>query len=413
MGRSDGGTDIAYFIRIMKILYITYPDYIYTSGLIWNQVFTFLNRLCERDPNKKITLLSFVPVMQYLKKGKRAETIRKYLHPNIRLITLPAFLKRSWILPLFPIFFLLTLLPAKGVFWAFKPDLIHTRGMLPGWIASWIHGCKPWLLDMRGLFPEEGVELGFWPRDSLHFRIWKKIEKRLFKSCSAVNFVSEKMESHFASLGFQEKGALIPSGVDTRLFSPARDGEEKENCYRLVYSGSLSWENLEDLKQIYQLVSKIKTKSRLLVLSPKTSERKGEIIRREFLRHFSPEEFQIRFCWPEEVPGQLNKGGLGVLTRRPSTVTEVMWPIKCLEYWACGLPVLTTSQVASVADSIRKEGIGLVLGLKKPQKDQEVLVEFTSKEESIRRHCREVAESKYSLEKMTAAYEALYAKVLK
>jgi len=397
----------------MKILYITYPDYIYTSGLIWNQVFTFLNRLCEKDSKKEVTLLSFVPVTEWLNKGKRSEKIKKLLHKNIQLIALPAFLKRSWILPLFPIFVLFTIIVAKGVFWIKKPDLIHTRGMLPGLIASWIHGKKPWIMDMRGLFPEEGGELGFWARDGLQFRLWKKIERVLFKSCSAVNFVSEKMETHFAPLGFQEKGVLIPSGVDTNRFMPPKNSQDKDSSYRIVYSGSLSWENLEDLKKIFNLISKIKPKAKLIVITPKTSQKKGELIEQQFLRHFSSNDFQIQYCWPEEVPEELRKVRVGILTRQPSLVTEVMWPIKCLEYWASGLPVFTTAQVVSVADSIRKEGIGVVFGLEQAQKDQSDLVEFTAKEESIRRRCREAAEKIYSLDKMVEAYESLYSKVLK
>lgn len=394
----------------MRVLYITYPDYIYSSGLIWNQVFSLLNKLCQKDPQLRVTLLCFVPLPEWLKRRKRAQVIRKHLHPHMELLAFPALLKRNWILPLYPLFFLTVVCVAKWVVGSRKPNLLHSRGLPASWIASLSHGKAPWALDMRGLFPEEGVKLNFWGRTSLSYHLWKRIEKRLIEKCHAVNFVSEKMKSHFANQVDPKKVVFIPSGVDTQTFSPA-PSQPQSNRFVLVYSGSLAWESLSNLQKIFRTVSKVKPNAHLEILLPHVSKKREKREMEAFSHYFDASELSIQRCWPEEVPDKLLSAHFGLLTRHASSVTEVMWPIKCLEYWACGLPVLTTEEVDSVKKWIDQEKIGLVLTLTSEQKDQDRLISFFAEAGDIQKRCRQVAERYFSLDHAANAYLELYRKL--
>ncbi len=390
----------------MRLLYVTYPDYIFTSGLIWNQVLGLLQKISEKNKNTSVTLLSFVPFPEWIKRKSRLSVIEKQF-PKVQLIVFPAFLKRNWILPLYPLFYFSTLLIAKRVLSKVEPNIIHTRGIIAGLIAHSIHKKIPWLLDMRGLFPEEGVELKFWKEESRSYKAWKRVEKGLLKSCSAVNFVSEKMQSHFQGLYPVEKGVLIPSGVDTEWFSPAAGGA-KLDPLTLIYSGSTGWEDLESLKKIFQLFQQIKPNTRLLFLLPHTLKTKEQD---KICRFFDKESVEIQWCWPEEVPNKLRQAHIGILTRQSSLVTQVMWPIKCIEYWSSGLPVVSTPEVTAVNYWIKEKGMGLLLSLESTEEDQCQIIEFLSHLKNKKEDVIEVARENFDINKTVEAYLSVYEKL--
>lgn len=389
----------------MRLLYITYPDYIYTSGLVWHQVFQLLSHLARSKKDLKITVLSFVPFPEWIKRKGRHQVLLKTF-PEINLITFPAFLKRNWILPLFPLFYSLTVLVTLFVCFTQKPALIHTRGVLAGLIACLSRRKIPWILDMRGLFPEEGIELKFWKQKSLSFRLWKKIEKHLLTCCSKVNFVSKEMAHQFPL--FEKKSSLIPSGVDTQLFKPHSEPLCSDPL-RLVYSGSTGWEDLENLKKIYQLFYSLNPKTELLFLLPHTLKTKEQD---KICRFFEKESVQIDWCWPEEVSQQLQTAHIGVLTRHSSLVTRVMWPIKCLEYWACGIPVVTTPDVAAVNEWVEKKNLGIVLSLKSKEDDQVKVIDFLAQLPKMKKEIRTIAEENFNMAEVANQYLKLYETIL-
>jgi len=188
---------------------------------------------------------------------------------------------------------------------------------------------------------------------------------------------------------------------------------KKTSPFTIVYSGSSSWENLSDLHRLFRTFTRVKPNVALKVFLPHANKKKTDNQKRAFLKYFSPNEIAFESCWPEEVPQKLRDVQVGVITRKSSTVTEVMWPIKCLEYWASSLPVLTNLEVDSVNSWIKKERIGALLSLNNEQEDQSKLVDFLAEYPKMKKRCREVAESRFSMELTIEAYMALYKKVLK
>lgn len=396
----------------MKLFYLTYPDAIYSSGLIWHQVFSLLNKLCLERPELRVTLLCFVPFPEWCRRRQREKLIRGMLHQNIELISVPAFFKRSWIFPLFPLFWLSTIPLAAWLIRKKQPTLIHARGLVAGFIASLIPGRLPWLLDLRGLFPEEGVRLGFWPDQGLAFRLWKKVESRLLKKCTAVNFVSEKMEAFYSQHSVQAKSHLIPSGVDTDFFSPPAEGApERATRPCVVYSGSFGWGQMKELKKLFRSLQRVKPNVELLFLQPQSLAINRSTVERELSGFFSQEEFRFERCWPEEVPGKLRQAQAGLLVRDRSPLNEVAWPIKCLEYWACGLPVLGNDAVAAVGRWIEREKIGVLLTLQDEEVDQTRLLDWTAHEKKMQEKSRQAALTHFSQEKTAQAYLNCYDKI--
>lgn len=391
----------------MRLLYITYPDYIFTSGLIWNQVLSLLKEISRKKPDIQITLLSFVPVNEWLKGSSRSQIVRASF-PEINIIALPAFFKRNWIRPFYPLFYVCTILVARIIALCVRPDLIQARGLMAGMIASRICSKKPWILDMRGVFPEEGVELGFWTDSSRNYHYWKNSETKLIQSAASINFVTETMREQFKEQLNHKLTSVIGSGVDISRFLPNQNGAQREGI-KLIYSGSTGWEDLNSLKQIYRLFSRFAKNVTLLFLLPHTlKDREQEKI----CRFFTEERVEIDWCWPEQVPERLNQADIGIITRAPSLVTKVSLPTKCLEYWACGLPVVTTPNVVSINQWIQKEKIGILLDLTKENQNSREVEQLIQNCKAIGSHSRMVAEKNFSLSDKAENYLRLYENTL-
>ena len=86
----------------------------------------------------------------------------------------------------------------------------------------------PFLFDMRGFWPDERVDGGLWSKESLGYRAWKRIERRLCRRARAVVVLTERAKGELARLGLVPPATpvhVIPTCADLARFRPVPEAE--------------------------------------------------------------------------------------------------------------------------------------------------------------------------------------------
>lgn len=108
----------------------------------------------------------------------------------------------------------------------------------------------------------------------------------------------------------------------------------------LGYMGGMSvWQCFDETCQIVSEVQKRVADSWFLVLTPNWEQAQASLDR------YGVRRYKVRAVRPERVSDYLAAFDLGFLLRRPHVVNEVSCPTKWLEYWRCGVPIVTTSAI--------------------------------------------------------------------
>jgi len=109
---------------------------------------------------------------------------------------------------------------------------------------------------------------------------------------------------------------------------------------------------------------------------------------------------------PDELSAQ--DAGLFFLTRGISE--HGCSPTKIGEYWAMGLPVITTPNVSDTDEIVRREGVGVVVEGHDPQQYERALdhLERLLEDADLSQRCRSAAELHYSLQVACERQASLY-----
>ena len=318
---------------------------------------------------------------------------------NIQISRLPLatyFFFASWFM--FPIIFIIlsTYLFIHCLFNRY--DIIHCRHTLSGVVAipiAKIFKIKV-ISDIRGCYADEGVLLGRWKSGSLSFRVYKKIEKFVYKYSDAVTGISPIMCRYIKSISPSSKPVYIPAVVDTnRIFFDKKVRSEARNELNLseddacfIYVGSIgAWHSVDLL--INQLKTTVKKmdiedkKVHLIVLS------KDSVLIEASDR--LPYRILTRSVESSEVNYYLNAADYGLLPGKEiisdsaKNVFSVMISSKAQEYLCCGLKVISNK------------------GIKYFQNKNLSYMSGTSRKDIAKNFKNE-----FSLDKVLSKYDALY-----
>ncbi|MEM9544421.1 MAG: glycosyltransferase family 4 protein [Bacteroidota bacterium] len=95
---------------------------------------------------------------------------------------------------------------------------------------------KPWIMEVRDLWPESIAAVGAMNRDTFSFKMLERIEYALYKSAKAIVVVTNSFKSKIAQNGIDaSKIFVVKNGVDSSKFRPREKDVELLN--RLGLSG--------------------------------------------------------------------------------------------------------------------------------------------------------------------------------
>ena len=219
---------------------------------------------------------------------------------------------------------------------------------LPGLAAALLG--TPWVVDVRDLWIDNSVALGYVDADSPLVRASRWFQGLVLRTADRITVTTESLggaitEKYGEALG--DRIRHLPNGVDTELFEPrAGDAETTHGPERtdnrpvVVYTGNIGSAQplepciraMDELSHdaVLRLVGDGDERSRLEALT----ERLGLGDRVEF----------VGLVDREAVPAHINDGAVGLAPIRDTAELAYAMPTKSYEYLACGVPVVVTGR---------------------------------------------------------------------
>ncbi|MEW6685309.1 MAG: glycosyltransferase [Candidatus Edwardsbacteria bacterium] len=386
-----------------------------------------LKRLAQIHREMSFSYLALIPWRIYFfplhpLRGKKKDLQNKLASVGVRchLFPIPYPIRyRDFHLKLIHLsLFVISALP--GLFYyvlKYKIDLIHVRSYPACLLAFFVKRLLkiPYIFDLRGMYPEEGINSGVFTLNSFSYRLWKAIEGRLLKESSISIAVSEPFAEYVRELIPQAGVCVVPCCVDTRIFhfEPEKKKEVRhkfglEEYFVLLHSGSFGTPGDRGLAAQYFLrFKKMKENAHLVILSGTPAFRKKieTAIEKEGVKK---DEYTLINPSAEEIPSLLLLGDAGLILERKMPNTKVCLSIKLGEYLSCGLPVICTPYVEGAARLVEKYNCGLIIDPDKEttyEKEQRFLEDYQQLRENGFKLVKEYLSLEKCVEKWCKIYE--------
>ncbi len=304
-------------------------------------------------------------------------------------------------------------------------NLIHCRSSAigPVALALKVKYKSKLIFDMRGWWPDEKKESGSW-KSMVYFPIYKyfkKIEKRLFsESDYAISLTNAGLDEIIKrNLKNKDRVKIIPTCVDFDSFLPfkeqtRRDSRKElqleESDLVLLYSGSLGGNySMEIIFGFYRSFKKIFNHTKILFLSQTDTN----FIKEEVSSANIPlEDIRIRSCSYDEVSKFLMAGDYGLINYSKTYSTIGRSPTKLGEYWACGLPVLSQSNIGDIDFLLKKyPNSGFLIDILEENRFNLAVKEVTNMS-FCKTKLREYSLDYYDLKKGVESYKSVYKEIL-
>lgn len=304
---------------------------------------------------------------------------------------------------------------------AVEADIVHCRSYIAGLMGLAVKratGAR-YIFDMRGFWPDERVDGGIWSRTSLPYRVFKRVERRLFLEADHVVSLTRAGIREFEAFDYLEARApassVIPTCTNLDLFS-LRPAAAKSDGVTLGYVGSVgSWYLFDAVARAVARAFEMRPDARFLVITKGDHDYVRDTLKAAGV---DLTRVEIRGAAFDEVGAQIGRMDAGIFFIRPAWSKRASCPTRMGEFLACGKPCLTNGGVGDVAEDIAETGTGIALppqGLDGVVLDDldaalEQLFDMAADPDMPQR-CRDAAEARFSLSGGVAEYAAIYDKL--
>lgn len=296
-----------------------------------------------------------------------------------------------------------------------RPDIIHARtfvGGLIGLVLAPILRTKL-IFHNEGFFPDEQVDGGVWKQDSVIHRTFKFLEQRIYAAADGIIALSQRAKSEieaFPAVTRKHTPVVVaPSSTDLQHFQPANTTPSlHEAGLRLIYIGSVGrryW--LDKIGKFVAIAAEEMGNVHLRVLSRMEKSFVASMLAAGGLSESDWSYDSIPYA---AVPAQLAQQHAGLFFLSQGLSEHGCSPTKIGEYWACGLPVITTPNVSDTDDIIRRERVGVVVEAHTEEAYRRAVRELLGllADPELSQRCRRAAEKYYALEPACERQAELY-----
>ncbi|MGH9761295.1 MAG: glycosyltransferase, partial [Blastocatellia bacterium] len=247
-----------------------------------------------------------------------------------------------------------------------RPDVIHARTFVGGLIGLSIAPILRARLvyHNEGFYPDEQVDGGFWAAGSFQHRLAKRLENRMYARSDGIIALSHRAKREIDQMSeVQRKQTpviVVPSCVDLDRFQLGQAPDlAPDQVLRLVYIGSIGGRyQLDKMARMVKVASDRGVRIHLSVLSGADRGAVESILPGAGL---SDSAWSLDSVPHREIPGRLAQTHAGVLFLNRGISERGCSPTKIGEYWATGLPVVTTPNISDTEDIIRNERVGVIV----------------------------------------------------
>ena len=395
---------------MLRTLYICYFGI--REPLVQTQVLPYLRQLATA--NVKVHLLTFEPRLREQWTSSELEARQKELAAEgIAWSWLPYHKSPSLPATLYDILagarFAVRLARREGI------AVIHARAHVPMAMALLARKFArvKLIFDIRGLMAEEYADAGIWAKNSLPYRLVKKLEDAGIRHADQIVVLTERLRHWLVEHKLKPAGQIqvIPCCVDlSRYTAPAP--EARQVRFEIVYAGSVTGVYLlEEMARFFLAVRERQADAFFRILTTGSAE---EVTAR--LQHVGvrSSDFWVGKVEPDDVPGYLQRARLGLSFRQPEFTQIAASPTKIAEYLAAGLPVVCNSGVGDVDALLAREHVGVLLeelDARAYARAAEQALQLVS-EPQIRERCIAAARRNFDLTTVGAArYQDVYGRI--
>lgn len=298
-----------------------------------------------------------------------------------------------------------------------RPDIIHARSFVGGLIALVLAPLlrAKLIYHNEGFFPDEQVDGGVWQKNSAVHRICKSLERRMYATADGIIALSQRAKKEIESFpAVAERNTpviVVPSCTDLKHFQPSATPSPSETGLRLIYIGSVGrryW--LDKIGRFVAIAAEEIENVHLRVLSRMEKSLVNSMLAAGGLSeaHWSYD------CVPySAIPVQVAQQQAGLFFLSQGLSEHGCSPTKIGEYWACGLPVITTPNVSDTDDIIRRERVGVVVEAHSDRAYRRAIHELLEllADPELSQRCRRAAEKYYALDPACAQQLWMYKQV--
>jgi glycosyltransferase involved in cell wall biosynthesis len=214
---------------------------------------------------------------------------------------------------------------------------------LSAWAVSLVRW-KPFLLEIRDLWPEFAIDIGLLKNPVL---IWaaRQLEQFLYRRATHLLVNSPAYREYLISRGIPaDKISLISNGVDPAMFTPDASGGDRlrrqwglEGKFVVVYAGALGMAN--DLESLLEAAARVRDLADVRVLIVGDGKERARL---ESLRdRLELDNVIFSGALPKnQMPAVLAMADACAATLRDIPMFRTTFPNKVFDYMAAGRPVV-------------------------------------------------------------------------
>lgn len=296
-------------------------------------------------------------------------------------------------------------------------DVIHARTFVAGpmgYVIARLLGAR-FVYHNEGFYPDEQVDGGVWKEGSRVHRLARGLEAFLYDHADGLIALSDRAREILVARpkvqAAKTPAIVVPSAVDLAVFRPAALVRQPNSAISLVYLGSVGLRyRLDDAGHFVAAMRKLRPDTTLTVVSRADRTVVESMLDTSGLPR---EAWTVKALAHSEVPAELQRHDAGLFFLTEGLSEHGCSPTKIGEYWACGLPVVTTPNVSDTDAIVRNLRVGVVVRSQEAgafERAAEELVDLLGDRE-LRTRCREAAENAYSLESSCLRQLNLYAQL--
>jgi glycosyltransferase involved in cell wall biosynthesis len=292
----------------------------------------------------------------------------------------------------------------------FEFDLVHARSYVPALIAARMR--RPFLFDMRGLWPQEKVDAGLWPAGGWLHRTWQRKERQLLDRAAGVVLLAHGAKEYLPT--FDKPVEVIPTAVDLERFRPdlppPPGGEHLAGKRVLAIAGALgSWYLLPEMAAFCGRALARGDADHVLVLSEEDRRPAVRLLVENGVPRAAITDLGVPF---DEVPNWFSLASVGILFIESAPSKRASAPTKLAEFLACGVPVVTTPGIGDTEEFLTRTGTGVIVRAHDAEGHEAALDALAQVREGAAWRCREAAVHELSITDACEKYVRLYDRIM-
>jgi glycosyltransferase involved in cell wall biosynthesis len=390
------------------VLYISYDGMLEPLGQ--SQVLAYLEKLAPEWP---IHLISYEKPADWLDSDRRRAVAERIAAAGI--LWHPLRYHKSPSAPATAYDIAIGTTKALALVARHRLTIVHARSYVAALIALAVKRMTgaQFLFDMRGLWADERVDGGLWPKEGRLYRTAKSLERRFLEAADHVVTLTHASEDEIRGFpylaGRAQPMSVIPTCADLDRFTV--QGSPASEPFTLGYVGSVgTWYLLDDMLRLFKHLQAVSSDARLLVINRNEQGLIGDRIRQH---RVDSDLVEIRASEHRDLPELVTRMSAGMALIKPAYSKIASAPTKLAEYLGCGVPCVGTAGVGDMEAILEGRRVGVAL---RGSSDEELrsgverLLTLTG-DPDLQQRCRRTAKELFSLDSGVAAYREIYGRL--